>query len=190
MIKKRILTFICITLLIGCSTKGENSFVEDIADVEIKDNKFSNCFSKMDTSDYRPTVGCSGGYYKTLNDQYVIKLSSFVEFEYNDCQRVNVDDQFSNIRAELYVFEQGQASLVNLCADVIITNAPKAIQTITASSGKIIVGKSNPTDYYGNTMPRFSFYIEELNFIDTLKSDTIRIKDELLWKVLNRGTPG
>lgn len=113
--------------------------------------------------------------------------------EYGEC--LEIDSVESEITVELLIFNKGDASLMNICTDVIISEingkkAPKPINRIQKCYGKIIIGKTDPTDYYGNEMPKMTIRIDNLSFIDPETGEIIKIENELFWKVLNTGTPG
>ena len=200
----KILLYISISVLIlSCSSNmnekfDEQSFDEQsiatVIESEI-DNTFDNYFTEPDSNFSQTVTGCSGGYYKVISDQYIIRINSDINVRYGECLEIKVDSNNYEMIAELLIFDKGEASLMNICTDMIISElngkkTPMPVNRIQKCYGNIFVGKTDPTDYYGNMMPKLTIRIEELKFIDDKSKEIITIKDELLWKVLNTGTPG
>jgi hypothetical protein len=190
--RKIIYILISLIILSCSSTKTEKHKTEEskIAEIEDSANEFNKCFSELDSISFESTIGCSGGYYKVINDQYVLRISSDLNIEYDHCDIVQIDSSEQNFKAELLIFEKGKASLTNICTDVIIVNAPKPIKNLKKCYGQMTIGKSDPTDYYGNEMPKMTISIDNLTFTDPQTGEEIKIENELFWKVLNTGTPG
>ncbi|MCF8295924.1 MAG: hypothetical protein K9J13_00145 [Saprospiraceae bacterium] len=195
----KILLFISIIVFVlSCSSNKTEKTIEQSMDSIpelVVGNSFDNCFPKPDTNFEQTVIGCSGGYYKVVSDQYVIRINSDIKVDYGECIEIEIDSTESEMTVELLVFKKGDASLMNICTDIKISELngkkiPEPISRIQKCYGKIVIGKTDPTDYYGNEMPKMTIRIEELTFIDIETKDTITFKDELLWKVLNTGTPG
>jgi hypothetical protein len=190
----RNLIYILISLIIvSCKSVGtENTMAEESKVEEVKDsgNDFYNCFSESDSNMIQTVIGCSGGYYKIINDQYVLRISSGLNVEYNNCTTINIDSIDQTLITELLIFEKGKASLTNICTDHILVNTSKPINTLKKCYGQITIGKSDSTDYYENEMPKMTIKVDNLTFTDPQTGEEIKIKNELFWKVLNTGTPG
>jgi hypothetical protein len=193
---KKIVYILISLIVIGCNSnetrknETESHNTIEVADSVVSENNFNNCFVEPDSSYIQESIGCSGGYYKLINDQYVLRISSELNVEYGDCDIVSIDSSEQSLLAELLIFEKGKASLTNICTDVILVNAPEPINTLKHGYGQIAIGKTDPTDYYGNEMPKMTIRVDHLTFIDPHTGEEIKIKNELLWKVLNTGTPG
>lgn len=195
----KILLYISISIVIlSCSTnkneKMDEHHIDTIIESEIS-NTFENYFTEPDSNFTQTVIGCNGGYYKVINDEYIIRINSDINVQYGEYLEIIIDSSNSGMIAELLIFEKGEASLMNICTDMIISelNGKKPsepINRIQKCYGNIFIGKTDPTDYYGNKMPKMTIRIEELNFIDDKSREIITIKDELLWKVLNTGTQG
>lgn len=193
---KKVIYVLISVLILGCNstetTKNaiqEKNAIEKFDSVVSKKN-FDDCFVEPDSSYIQETIGCSGGYYKLINDQYVLRISSELNIDYGDCDIILIDSSGKSLLTELLIFEKGKASLTNICTDDILVNATEPIKTLKQGYGQITIGKTDPTDYYGNEMPKMTIRVDNLTFIDPQTGKEIKIENELFWKVLNTGTPG
>lgn len=183
-------------IILGCNSNEiaknatqEKNTIEKSKSVVSK-NHFDDCFAESDSIFTHETIGCSGGYYKLINDEYVLRISSELNVDYGDCKILSIDSSEESPLTELLIFEKGKATLTNICTDVILVNAVEPIKTLCQGYGQITIGKSDSTDYYGNEMPRMTIRVDYLTFIDSHTGKEIKIENELFWKVLNTGTPG
>jgi hypothetical protein len=149
---------------------------------------FDSCFEINDITNEQITIGCSTGFYKLINPNTILRIFVNPTIGYNECMEIELGE-FDSF-AQLLIFSKEQKQLMNICTDVIIVNADKPIQILKATSGKLRFEKSDPTDYYGNQMPKVSIFVEELKFHQPKSKKEILIKDELFWKVLDTGIQG
>lgn len=178
--------------LLNCnSIITENTETEELEEV-LKDTitPFDKCFTKPKSNAVDSVIGCSGGYYKVISDEYVLRITSDLNVEYDDCTLINIDSADHTFIAQLLIFEKGKASLTNICTDLNNVNAAIPIKTLNKCYGQLVIGKSDPTDYYGNEMPKLTIQVDNITFMDAETKKTISVENELFWKVLNRGTPG
>ncbi|MEZ4843272.1 MAG: hypothetical protein R3A43_03360 [Bacteroidia bacterium] len=153
-------------------------------------NTFATCFAGIDTLKAGQSIGCAGGTYKLINDKYVIHMLPDFPIQFDSCYSVTIDSSNAGRLTELLVFDKKDASLTNICTDLIINNAPKPTQQLQAQSGQLIIGFSDPTELYGNKTHHTTVLIKRLVFIDSKTGEKIELENELLWKVLDTGTPG
>ena len=153
-------------------------------------NTFATCFYNIDTSNAGQSIGCSGGTYKLINDKYIICILPDFPIQFDSCYAITIDSSNARRLTELLVFDNRDASLINICKDIINTNFPKPTQQIYAQSGQVIIGFSDPTELYGNPTHHTTILIKRLVFLDTKTGDKIELENEILWKVLDTGTPG
>ncbi|MBK7569223.1 MAG: hypothetical protein IPI31_15485 [Bacteroidetes bacterium] len=153
-------------------------------------NSFETCFGNIDTSKAGKTKGCSGGTYKLINDKYVIRIFPDFNIQFDSCYIVTINSSNAERLTELLIFENNNANLTNICTDIIIVNNPKPTRQLYAQSGQLIIGFSDPIDLYGSPTCHTTILIKRLVFIDRQTGDKIVIENELLWKVLDTGTPG
>lgn len=146
---------------------------------------FKQCFSSVDTTKSKEAIGCYNSFYKIINKQYVLKIAVFKMPLLGQCLQLISSNQAPFFRATISVYQPGKANLDNVCSDVVIVNTLKPIINKNTSTGNIIVGVSNPTDYYGRTFNKVSILVKRLVFYDKKTGKTIEIKNELFWKVLN-----
>ncbi|MBL1280644.1 MAG: hypothetical protein COA33_010240 [Fluviicola sp.] len=185
---KNIVAILGLLLLASCTGNSEQN---NQGDTENELNsKFQEYFQSLDTIQKNYSVGCASGFYKILDERFVIRISPSLDFEYDNIKKLKVGTNSFEVSLELLEFEEGKASLFNICTDMHIGNVAKPINKYTNCIGTLVIGKSDPTDYYGNIMPRVSIYLDKVIFYDSLGNEKINIENELLWKVLDRGTPG
>ena len=153
-------------------------------------NTFAACFADIDTSKAGQSIGCTGGTYKLINDKYVIRIFPNFPIQFDSCYKITIDSSNARRLTELFVFDNKDASLTNICTDIIITNYPKPTRQLHARSGQLIIGFSDPTELYGNKTHHTTILIKRLVFIDSKTGDKIELENEILWKVLDIGTPG
>lgn len=146
---------------------------------------FKQCFLSVDTAKVTQARGCYNSYYKIINKQYVLKITVLKIPPLGQCLELKSSNQTPLFKATISVYQPGKANLNNVCSDVIIVNNPKPITKRNTSTGDIIVGVSNPTNYYGPTFNKVTILVKHLVFYDKKTGETIEIKNELFWKVLN-----
>jgi hypothetical protein len=152
-------------------------------------NDFENCFVNLDTIHVGETVGCSGEVFKFVNKKYVIHIVINITIKFKNCQTITVNTSNSKSFG-LLIFKKNKASMVNTCTDITQVNEPSPIRELNAESGEIVVGFSNPIELYGNQTYHTTILIKKLVFIVNTTKEKIIIENELLWKVLDEGTPG
>ena len=114
--------FLFTLIFLSCSSPTENEIKEPESPVDVDvdvESTFDNCFSAPDSKFQQTVVGCSGGSYKLINDQYVLRIYSDEVTEYGDCQFLTNDSLSQNFNATLIMFNKGQASLANICTDMV-----------------------------------------------------------------------
>ncbi len=151
---------------------------------------FTDCFQQVDTAQEMSTDGCSAGYFKVISDQYVVRIAPTFTIQKDTCLEFTLSDTTQKIEIELWIFERNEANLTNICSDIFIVGMPEHQKALPASAGNIILGGSDIVDYYGNKMPLVSILVKELVFVDPETDERIEVQNELLWKIMNRGTPG
>ena len=150
-----------------------------------------SCFENIDTTKAGQALCCSGSISKLINDEYVISISyaSLISYRLDSCYMITVDSTNRRM-VELLVFKKSQASLINICTDVIITNTPEPTAHLFAQSGELQFLFNEPIEYYGNMMDHVSVFIKRLVFNDVKSGRKIEFENELIWKVLDTGIPG
>lgn len=188
---KAIITIVGILLLVACTQNDtkENAHNEIISDDRIN-SRFHEYFDELDTSSTDNTIGCISGFFKKLDAKYVIRIGPNLDLEYNNIEKFDIEGYAKDVELELFEFKKGKANLTNICTDIHVVDTPEAIQKYSNCKGTVVIGKSDPTNYYGNEMPRVSIHLKNLIFYDSLGNEVLKIEDELLWKVLHLGTPG
>ena len=170
----------------------DEDFSETPEDTILKGSMNSSllCFDGLDTTNVDHTTGCTAGIYKLINKKYVIYINPDFPVQFDSCYSVSIDTSNGKYLTQLIIFDNNDAHLTNFCTDVTITNFPKSTRELSAQSGNIILAFSNPVKLYGNDTYYMNVFIKDLIFIDINTGEKIEIKNELLWKVLNTGTPG
>ena len=186
--KMKPLNFLCIFLFLSaCSSSKTSSDTQNDSSLE---TQFADCFTAPPADHEQLVVGCSQGFYKVIGDQFVLRLNPEIDLAYGECKEWKVEatneDQFN---IELLVFKKGEASLMNICSGAYNTQAPEPFKRLNKCLGKITVGKSDPTNYQGQELPKMTFQIEQLVFIDMDTYEEIVIQDKLMWKVQDGGMP-
>lgn len=153
-------------------------------------HSFEDSFADIDTTMAGQSIGCAAGTYKLINDKYVIHILHQFPVHFDSCYSVTIDSMQNGFIIELFVFDNNNANLTNICTDVIVTNNPGPTRLLNAQSGQLIIGFSDPLDYYGHMSHHTSILIKNLVFVDAKTGEKIELKDELIWKVLDRGIPG
>lgn len=154
-------------------------------------NKALACFQGVDTTQEDNSIGCVAGFYKLIDSNLVIKFTAnLAKFPYDKCQNIDIDSSNGSNYVELFIYKDGEANLSNICTDLIMMGNKQPLRSISPIKGQIIVGVSDPTDYYGNIKPRVTILIKELLFFDSKTKKEVVLKDILLWKVLDMGMPG
>ena len=174
------LLIVVLACLCGC---GAGPFGSSIAPQNPADD-----FALIDTSKAGSSIGCGGSLFKLLNDScvLVIHLPSHLP----DGVHLQVDSIHSPASADLYLFSKDSASLMNICTDLIISNAPRPIATLQAFSGELVFRRESPIPLYGSLAPVSSIIVKYLSFADSTSTFELHVKDELLWRVVDLGTPG
>ncbi len=182
---------IFLTILILASCLGQSDPTNNNARRREKfKNTFASCFAGIDTSKVGKSVGCSGGTFKLINDKYVICILPDFPVQFDSCYRITIDSTNAESLTELLIFDNDSANLTNICTDVIITNIASPTRQLSAQGGQLIIGFSDPTEYYGNQTYHTTILVKKLVFIDNNTGEKIELRNELLWKVLNTGIPG
>ena len=153
-------------------------------------NKSTNCFSDIDTTKNGMTISCSGGIYKLINNKFVVHILPDFPVKFDSCYTITIDSSNAEKLTELLIFDSKNANLTNTCTDLIKLHNPNPSRTLHAESGQLIVRFSDPTELYGNRTYHTTILIKRLIFYDYKTRKKIELKNELLWKVLNTGTPG
>ena len=153
-------------------------------------NNFATCFKNIDTSKAGKSISCSGGVYKLINGKYVLHISADFPVQFDSCYNIIIDTSNAKHLTELLSFKNNEANLTNICTDVFVTNIPKPTKQLFAQIGQLIIGFSDPTELYGTKTYRTTILIKNLVFVDSVTGEKTEIKNELIWKVLNLGTPG
>ena len=184
-------TFIYIlSLLTFASCNNQHDTKVDAKQPVKSIHTFENCFGGIDTTNAGQSIGCAAGTYKLINDKYVFYIRHPLPVQFDSCYSVTIDSMQKEFIIELFVFDHNQANLTNICTDVIRVNNPEPTRLLAAQSGQLIIGFSDPIDYYGHMSHHTSILIKQLVFIDAKTGEKIELKDELIWKVLDTGRPG
>jgi len=186
---RKLITVLIILTLMSCTNQSDS--IENSATLTDKSkNEFATCFADIDSLRAGQSIGCSGGTYMLINDKYVIRIQPIYPIKIDTCYSITIDSSNAEQITELLIFDNNDANLSNICTDIIITNNPVPTRQLHARSGEIIIGFSDPTELYGNKTHRTTVLIKYLVFIDGETGEKIEIENELIWKVLDTGTPG
>ena len=150
--------------------------------------KFSEVVNNIDTNQSQFAVGCQKKYVKLLDSALVLNISYNLDLNYNYCQKQDLDSITKNVSVYLEIFSNGSSNISNHCSCMHIVNLEPAIAKVKAISGEITICKTNPTDYYGNTLPKITIVAKDIIF--KYEGKEIKIKKEVLWKLQDLGTPG
>ena len=155
-----------------------------------KTKSFEQCFSQVDTTSGVAAVMGSGGFYKQLNDQYIIRIKSNLHMKSGECEEISIQPTDTSVVAELLIFEKGKASQINIYTDIISADKKEEkenepIKRLNIFHGKIRLGETDAPFFFRSPMPETTIHILELTFVDSETKEQIVIKDELLWKVSN-----
>lgn len=185
----RILILVLTILTFLACRKQRDKTSDSVLLVDNSIANFEKYFINIDTTAAGQTIGCIGGVYKLVNDRYVIRLNFDLPIQFDSCYTISIDTLNGEL-AELWIFDNKDASLTNACTDTFITNSPEPTRKLQAKSGQLVIGFSDPTEYYGNSTQHTTVLIKSLVFTDFKTGERIELKNELLWKVLDLGTPG
>jgi len=184
--------FLFISLfLVACSSSKTGSKVEQDSDKAIElegERSFEECFPTPDANFEQTVTGCAQGFSKVISDQFVLRISPDLDLAYGECIEWKLESG-SHPEIELLIFKKGESSLMNICTGIIMAQAPKPIKRLNQSLGMITIGKSDPTDYDGQELPKITIRVDELIFFDSDTYEEMVIRDELFWKVLDKGMP-
>lgn len=151
---------------------------------------FATAFSGVDTTKAGLTVGCSSGEYKLVSDKYVLHFKPYFPAQFDSSYAVEISTVNASQIVELLVYDNNKSSLSSFCSDVVSTDASEPSRRLVATQGNIVVGYSDPTELSGNKTQRLTILVKDLTFTDENTGEKIELKNELLWKVLDIGTPG
>lgn len=185
----RLIFMLAILILAGCSNQNETTD-NSVKQPDKSKNTFATCFADIDSSKTGKTIGCSGGAYKLINDKYVIRIFPDFPIQFDSSYIITIDSSNAGRLTELLIFDNKNANLTNICTDIIVINNPNPTRQLQAQSGQLIIGFSDPTELYGKQTHHTTVLIKKLIFFDTKTGEKIELKNEILWKVLNTGTPG
>ena len=185
----RLLSILTILTFTSCNSQSDTP--ENFAiEADKSENTFAICFADIDTSNAGQSIACSAGTYKLINDKYVIRILHDFPIQLDSCYSITIDSTKAGVLTELLVFDYKDASLTNICSDILLENFSGPSRKLYPKSGEVIIGHSDPTELYGNKTQRTTILIKNLVFTDSKTGETIEITNELIWKVLNKGTPG
>jgi hypothetical protein len=180
------LIFILTILTLASCNNQSDSTDNSARQPDKSKNTFATCFADIDTSKAGQTIGCSGGTYKLINDKYVIRILPDFPIQFDSCYTTTINSSNAGRLTELLIFDHKNAHLANICTDITITNNPNPTRHLQAQSGQLIIGFSDP----GNQTHHTTVLIKRLVFIDNKTGEKIELENEILWKVLDTGTPG
>jgi hypothetical protein len=179
-----LLTTLCLLFFAGCG--GQNTGTH----TGTAGYDFSDCFKGLDTTDAGPTIGCTEGFYKLIGDSCVVCIHPDLPERTDTCYFVNIDGTNGKRFSKLLIFDDKKAGLENLCTDEINLNDPMPSGTLYPQSGQFILAFTAPSATDANHRFRVTVFIRSLLFIDEKTGKKIEIKNEMLWKVVDTGTPG
>lgn len=185
----RLIFILTILALVSCNNQSDTNDKSALLYNKSK-NTFSTCFADINTSKVGQTIGCSGVTYKLIDDKYVIRIFPDFPIQFDSCYTITIDSSNARRLTELLIFDNKDANLSNICTDIININNPNPTRQLHAQSGQLIIGFSDPTALYGNQTHHTTILIKKLLFIDSKTGDKKELENELLWKVLDTGTPG
>jgi hypothetical protein len=187
----RLKFFICCFFVIASCEFQQNGKKSGMKSKSISKNTFANCFSNLDTIiDSNIQIACIAGVYKRISNRYVVRILPTQPIQFDSCCIINLENVNEKLVVELLIFDQNDASLTNICSDIQFINFPKPTKILSAQIGELVIGYSDPTELYGNNTYHTTIFIKHLLFSDPISKDKIEVNNELLWKVLNMGTPG
>jgi hypothetical protein len=178
-----------LTIFTFLACHKQREVTSDSTHIDNSIRTLEKCFINIDTVTVGQTIGCVGGIYKLIDDRYVVRLDLDVPIQFDSCYTISIDT-LDGKWAELWVFDNKNASLTNICTDILITNSSGPARKLHAKSGQLVIGFSDRTEYYGNATQYTTVLIKSLLFTDFKTGKSIELKNELLWKVLDLGTPG
>ena len=180
-----------LTILTFVSCNNQSDSIDNSIKQQAKPKiNFATCFANIDTLKAGQSICCSGGTYKIINDKYVIRIFPDFPIQFDSCYSITIDSSNAGRLTELLIFDNKNANLSNICTDIIITNNHSLTRQLIAQSGEIIIGFSDPTELYGNQTHHTTILIKRLVFVDSKTGETIEFENEIIWKVLDTGTPG
>ena len=185
----RLIFILTILTLLGFHNRS-NPKHNSVGQPDKSKSTFATCFANLDTSKAGESIACSGKTFKLINERYVIQIFPDLPIQFDSCYTIIIDSLNGRRLTGLFVFNNKDANLTNICRDVLIINGPAPTKELYAQSGQIIIGFSDPTELYGNQTYHTTILIKGLVFIDSSTGYKIELENELLWKVLDLGTPG
>jgi hypothetical protein len=184
------LLFPILCLLFSCSTKktvNTTASVPDSFEELTIDSNSDDCIEAPDASFEQTVTGCSQGFFKVISDQFVLGISPDFELQKGECRERQIEVDDAPGIAELRIFKKGEASLMNICTGAFNTQAPEPLKRLSKCLGKLTIERhatDTPNDPESSIM---SIHIEQLIFVDLDTYEEIVIRDELFWKVVDRG---
>lgn len=178
-----------ILLIAGCNS---HSSLKNRKEIKRKKAiaSFARCFAGIDTTKTGQCISCGAGTYKMINDKYVIWIRHEFVYRLDSCYNITIDSLNTKVVAELRVYDNHNATLENICTDVINVNLHEPTRKLIAKKGQLIIGLSESANLNGDQARYTTILIKKLTFEDTKSGEIITFENELLWKVHDEGTPG
>ena len=157
--------------------------------------KFKSFFKTIDSSKYQKdilhpkSVSCSWGTYLIISNQYILRINSeLFSNRLENYYELNIDSSTNRKFAELLVYDKLDATLDNICTDIVHLNNPRENRYIVPQKGQLLIGFTKPA----NSFDQFdvSVLIRNLTFTDPQTKQIIILKNEVIWKTIYEGIPG
>ncbi len=189
---KKLYYLLTIVLLAAC-TNQQTSKKTDKFRAEEPITVPMPCFAGIDTTKAGESIACGQSVYKLVNNQYVLRINPKFSPSPGKCHHITLDSLSGSLLTELIIYDKKNASLTNYCSDIIIRmeNGPPVVtRHLHAVKGEFMIGYSDSSSENGLLNYRQSIFIKNLLFRDPKTGKKIEIKNELIWKVRDIGTPG
>jgi len=177
-------------IFLSCTNDPKPISNTTIKPFEAKTPIFTDCFAGIDTTAAGISISCSGDLFTVINDHYVIRIHPDLGIFLDSCYTLSIGKWNEGMVTELFIYDNQDAKQAQFCSDIGLIGAPKPSRIVRAQDGQLIVRVSDPIELNGNRQHHTTVLIKKLVFKDSKTGKNIVFENELLWKVLDLGTPG
>ena len=184
--KSAIISILIIIVICSCNHKNQSNTKTQLTENEI--NSFETCFEQLDTLISLTSTSCNNDIYALISKKHIIHIKYDEPSQYDTCLSMNVNSE--NKLIELLIFENESANLTDFCSDIEIINLSEPLRKTYAINGTVTFRFTNKTKYFENGAYQTTAIINNLTFQDPKTKENINLRNALIWKVINTGTPG
>jgi len=162
---------------------------------QITKSKFIDYFKPFDSGYLKRdslgffSVSCSWGTYKLVDTKYIIWVNTEkLPHAIGKYYEINIQSKTHNKMVEVLVYGQNDATLANICTDMLWQSKAQPTHRINPLSGTLVISLTEPQNKFD--MFEISVLIKNLLFIDPITQNKIEVKNEVIWKAIYQGIPG